>query len=441
MNIRDCIAKIDTGKGTAFLALLLGAIYFAAFQTVLSHVVIYHEEHQLFLFSSEYLYHTFHWAGWASVPANFLIQFFYYRWLGSFLLSVLLVLLYLVFHRGIAGLLGGRDCFQLAMIPSLVAFLYMCTVSHSVSTLVASVGYSWVAVESLLFVRKRVWRFKFPGNSFHFRPLYTWLCVGIYGVAAYFCFWKQYPYNERRLYWVSHLANESQWERVNHYTEAYFRSGRTNNMMTYYHNLGLYHRGKLVERLLQYNRQLGPQGLFLPWKGSKDDVEFGALLYERLGQLNIAHRWEFEAMVKYGETAPHLLRLSKYNIVLGRPEVARHFIRKLQKSLFYASAADQLALQLNTRQVNGLHHAFEGRTCETFFQPTQLSVNLEEIMKADPSNKMAYEYLMCELLLSHELDKFAQWYERAAEFYSPVPKLFQETMDYYHTKKTRSAYE
>lgn len=67
--------------------------------------------------------------------------------------------------------------------------------------------------------------------------------------------------------------------------------------------------------------------------------EYGHILYEELGYINEAQRWEFESMVVWGETAPHLINLAQYNIVNHRPLVAQRFINKLKQSLFYREKA------------------------------------------------------------------------------------------------------
>lgn len=433
MNLKEKAEGIHGAKGTATIAVVLFVVYFVAFQTVLSHVVFYQEEHHLFLFSPEYIQYVWHWEGWSALVANFLIQFFYYPILGSCILSSLLVSLYLIFHWGITSLMKEKDLLQLAVLPSLAAFFFLSSIENTLSTIIEWVCFSFLAALICHVVSRFLPSVR---KGFKISPFITFGFLAVYAIGGYLYFWKSYPYNERRLYLVSHLARQGDWERVVHFTEGYFQTGRTNNMMTYYHNMGLYFMGKLPKHLFQYNKELGAQSLYLPWKGSKDDCEFGALLYEKLGQLSIAHRWEFEAMVMYGETAPHLLNLIRYNIADGRPKVALRFINTLKRSLFYAKLANAYEAQLQNRQVEGLHNSFENKKADerSFFDPTTLTVNLEEILKADPTNKMAYEYLMCELLLSNELETFAMYYPLAKQHYSEVPQVFQETMNYIYQK-------
>ena len=56
---------------------LLFIIYFLCYQGVLSHVIYYHEQHHLFLFSKEYFLKQIHTEGLLSYLTDFIIQFFY----------------------------------------------------------------------------------------------------------------------------------------------------------------------------------------------------------------------------------------------------------------------------------------------------------------------------------------------------------------------------
>jgi hypothetical protein len=106
--------------------------------------------------------------------------------------------------------------------------------------------------------------------------------------------------------------------------------------------LALYHKGELIYHLFDYPPFLGVRSLYFPWNSDSRESEYGHIIYEHIGHINEAHHWEFEAMAVWGETAPHLLNLARYNIVNHRPKVAQRFINKLKQSLFYHEEALQL---------------------------------------------------------------------------------------------------
>ena len=72
----------------------LAICYYLAYQGILAHVIAYHEQHHLFLFSKSDLLHQLHTAGLLGCLTDFFIQFFYYPALGSLLLALLLTACY-----------------------------------------------------------------------------------------------------------------------------------------------------------------------------------------------------------------------------------------------------------------------------------------------------------------------------------------------------------
>lgn len=80
---------------------LLFIIYFLCYQGVLSHVIYYHEQHHLFLFSKEYFLKQIHTEGLLSYLTDFIIQFFYMPALGSAILAGILAGIYLLTHYNI----------------------------------------------------------------------------------------------------------------------------------------------------------------------------------------------------------------------------------------------------------------------------------------------------------------------------------------------------
>ncbi|MCS3096490.1 DUF6057 family protein [Bacteroides fragilis] len=72
----------------------------------------------------------------------------------------------------------------------------------------------------------------------------------------------------------------------------YINSGRTNQLISYFHNLALYHTGKLPYQLFDYPQKLGVKALYFPWNSDSRESEYGHFIYEDLGYINEAQRWE-----------------------------------------------------------------------------------------------------------------------------------------------------
>nr|WP_250714289.1 DUF6057 family protein [Bacteroides fragilis] len=76
-----------------------------------------------------------------------------------------------------------------------------------------------------------------------------------------------------------------------------YKFRRTNQLISYFHNLALYHTGKLPYHLFDYPQKLGVKSLYFPWNSDSRESEYGHFIYEDLGYINEAQRWEFESMV------------------------------------------------------------------------------------------------------------------------------------------------
>ena len=121
-----------------YLFVILFILYFTAYQGALSHVIYYHEQHHLFLFSQAYYYHSIHTAGLLSYVTDFLIQFFYIPALGSTLLAGILAGIYGFTSRIVNIFLGKRDILQLSLLPSIYLFFYTMQVDHSLTLVIGS---------------------------------------------------------------------------------------------------------------------------------------------------------------------------------------------------------------------------------------------------------------------------------------------------------------
>ncbi len=225
-----------------------------------------------------------------------------------------------------------------------------------------------------------------------------------------------------------------EWEKVLDYTKRYLDTGRYNRLISYFYHLALYHTGQLPYHLLDYPPRKGVEGLYFPWNSDSRESEYGHILYEELGYINEAQRWEFEAMVVWGETAPHLINLAKYNIINHRPLVARRFINKLKQSLFYRKEALQLEEWVDGGKVPGLKNALEGKTDTParFANVLNIGPELQYLCERDSTNRMAFEYLMSNLLLSNHVVRFVNNLKRMESFsYAELPPLYEEALYIY----------
>lgn len=417
---------------------LLWLVYGFAYSVALSHVLFYHEQHHLFLFSSAYFEHCIESEGGLGYATNFLIQFFHVPFLGSALLALCLALVYLLAQLAIRRLTGKYDLLQLSVLPSLLLFLHTMEASHSLQPVVGTL-LALLALHLVLFLLKRFTSLLplFPLPPIPQRKLslaVVSLALLVYAAYGSHRFYHAFNHSERIMLRAEQAVKARQWDEVLTFTGRYLASGRSNQLISYFHHLALYHQGQLFERLLEYPQRLGVQALYFPWNSDSRESEYGHFLYEDLGYLNEAQRWEFESMVVWGETAPHLRNLARYNIAIGRPRVAQRFLNRLKQSMFYRSEAHELETLRDSGRVPGLHNALAGveDVPARFANVMNIGPELQYLCEHDSTNRMAYEYLMCQLLLSNHVVRFVDNLNTLANF-APAerPALFEEALYIY----------
>lgn len=424
----------------------LTVCYYLAYTGVLAHVIAYHEQHHLFLFSQAYFEQLVHTEGWLSYLTAFIIQFFYHATWGSALLALLIASVYPLTRTVIRLLTGKEDLMHLSVLPSMALFFHTMSADHSLNPVTGTLLGLIAACICLWALR----RFNplpalLQGIQVKSKALQRTLvvvpliCYSLYGG---YHFVMNYNRSEGLMLKSEMYVKAKEWNKVLEYTGYYLQSGRTNQLISYFHHLALFHTGQLNERLFDYPQNLGVKALYFPWNSDSRESEYGHLLYEALGYINEAHRWEFEAMTVWGETAPHLLNLSRYNIAMGRPKVAQRFINKLKQSLFYRDKALELEKIKDTGEVPGLRNALKGIEAvpARFANVLNIGPELEYLCKNDPDNRMAFEYLMCNLLLSNQLLRFVNSLPYMRSFGdTALPRIYEEALFIYQLKAGKEA--
>ncbi len=417
---------------------ILFLLYYICYQGALSHILYYHEQHHLFLFSKAYFVQCVQSEGWLNYITNFIIQFFYYPILGSAILALLLALVYLLINSIIKIVTGKNDLLQLSIIPSLALFFYTMEADHSLSILSGTLLCLLLLYLFLFFIQ---WYWKlFPLwglpdiSNKKMRVLLTSLFLLGYAGYGFYYFVTNYNRSERIMLKSEQLVKAADWNRVLEHTKKYLDTGRYNQLISYFHHLALYHTGKLSYHLLDYPQKQGVEGLYFPWNSDSRESEYGHILYEQLGYINEAQRWEFESMVVWGETASHLINLTRYNIVNHRPLVAQRFINKLKQSLFYQQEALQFEKLVNGGEVPGLRNALKGKVDipARFANVLNIGPELQYLCESDSTNKMAFEYLMSYLLLSNHVVRFVNNLKLMKSFsYTELPPVYEEALYIY----------
>ncbi len=231
----------------------------------------------------------------------------------------------------------------------------------------------------------------------------------------------------KTLFVVDYCSYHRMWPRV---LEA-AKHCPDNTIVMHAVNRALYHTGRLGYDMFKHPQRpdalllSGPRHVHEYWK--KFDM------YIELGHMNLTENGLNECIERFGEQPSLLKRLALINLVKGRTESAKVYLRALTRTLFHADwARDYLARlsedpgldadadirQLRARVVKRDHIAA--------LPKEDILLNL---LDANPHNRMAFEYLMALYLLSRQTDRLATNYGRIENFdYAEAPPLYQEAL-------------
>jgi hypothetical protein len=239
----------------------------------------------------------------------------------------------------------------------------------------------------------------------------------------------------RTLFKVDYYAYQQEWPRVLQVA----RRHPHNIVVTHAANLALYHTGRLGYDMFRYPQQpatlmlTGLQYVHEYWK--KFDM------YIELGYLNLSENGLNECIERFGEQPLILKRLALINMVKGRVESARIYLRALAKTVFHATWARQYLARLTEDPTLATDTDIQ-RLRSMMIRKDHLAKLatdglLLDALDASPENRMAFEYLMAYRMLTRRLDRFAEDYARIEHFeYREAPPLYQEAL-LLHAAQTR----
>ena len=230
------------------------------------------------------------------------------------------------------------------------------------------------------------------------------------------------------------LVRTEQWDKI---IEKAEKKPATTPLSVSCVNLALSQKGMLADRLFEFY-QNGGEGLFPTFTRDMISPVSTAEIFFRLGMVNDAERYMFEAqeaIPNYRKSAHLTRRIIECEIINGNYQVAAKLLRRLQKTLFYSNWANQMmALLGNEKAINrhpiyGKLRKYREKKQDFLFSDREMDQMLGLLFLNDKSNKMAYEYLMCYVLLQRDFNKFMQYYPLGRFVdYDHIPRTFQEIL-------------
>jgi len=260
------------------------------------------------------------------------------------------------------------------------------------------------------------------------------LAVGLYAT---------YNKPHRLIVLMNYQAREKQWsdvlETANHLPKTLY------NICANHHiNRALYHTDQLGKNLFCFRQN--PHALLLTHEPQESFITQLIMCdtFMDMGNVDDAEKLASEFLVDKGQAGIILEKLAWINIIKGQKQTARVYLNALKKDLNYRDRADTMLSQLK--------HGFEPdeaayirriRACRrTQSDATLYKASIEDMLtgliKHNPSNKMAFEYLMTYYLLTGQTKKAAETIGYAEGLaYQAVPTLYEEATLLYHALRSQ----
>jgi DNA polymerase I-like protein with 3'-5' exonuclease and polymerase domains len=232
-----------------------------------------------------------------------------------------------------------------------------------------------------------------------------------------------------------YLVRNNRWDDVIKFAE---KTPPRNNLSLAMLNLSLAKTNKMGDRMFNF-QQNGVDGLFLPFAKEYVAPMMGSEILFQLGLVNASQEYSFESM----ETTPNLSktvrsvkRLAETNLINGNYEVAGKYLRKLEKTVFYRKWAKNTEKYLYHEGMINDHPVWGEKrkwmiSKDFFFKVQNMESTLNMLMRENPENKMAFQYLMAFYLINKDLRNFMNTLPLMEKMnYSKIPVSYEEAIMY-----------
>jgi hypothetical protein len=164
--------------------------------------------------------------------------------------------------------------------------------------------------------------------------------------------------------------------------------------------------------------------------------------YFYLGLINFSQMLAMESIDSTPDAVLPVRAVKRYVetcIITGQYDVAAKFLGYLQKTLFYSRWANDASTYLNNEEKINAHPLWGKLRADQvkevfYFQFEQSDLALIYLLRSNPKNRIAYEYLMSSFLLQKDFDQFLKFLPMSQlMIYSDTPLVYQEALVYIKT--------
>ena len=202
-------------------------------------------------------------------------------------------------------------------------------------------------------------------------------------------------------------------------------------------NLALAMEQQLGDRAFQFF-QRGTQGLLPPFERNFATTQLTGEIYFRLGLVNTAQRFAFEAMEalpNYAKSVRVMRRLAETNLINRQYAVARKYLQLLEKTLFYRKWARQTLTLLGNEAAIDSHplygHLRQMRLQDDIlFSDKEIDRICGQLFLHNKQNTVAMQYLLMWPLMNRDIPTFMQYVQVVQNNAVYRPRHIEEAICY-----------
>jgi len=232
----------------------------------------------------------------------------------------------------------------------------------------------------------------------------------------------------------NYYSRQKRWDKITELSR-HLPKDKSNPYVTHDVLRALYHTGRLPYDMFCY--PLFPEGILLTHEKTKSDLTQGRLsdIFLELGHVNMAQKLASEILTTKGPLGVALEELAWIHIIKGHPGAARVYLEALKSDLVHHGRAQSLLQGLDrgfppeqAAYIDGIRSCMQDETAGvTGTEP--VDEMLTALLKHNPRNRMAFEYLMACYLLTMQVDKIVANTGRLRDLgYPGIPTLYQEAV-------------
>ena len=377
------------------------------FQLAYPYHLIRREQMNLFLYDTDYIRQTYQGTGWlARFISDFLEQFFHLPVAGPLIVALMLTAIGAVVYKISRKYLSHWPALAIATLFYIWSFMRETGNLYITRYTVVMLGYLLLIHIALQFSKS--WS----------RPvaLVTLMLLGVWALGA--PFHKHYgrPWGTPKLQYDKLIGLDAEvarerWDKV-------LKLSKKDLYMveaSYCYNLAHAMKGDLGQTLFNYP-QNGDATLLLRVTTDKS-LFYTSLAGEawfQMGDMTIA---EQSAIISLQASPKHtgaryILRLARVNLITGEYAAAQKYLNMLSKTLFYRKWARSMMPENQDQATRKQLAQSNSRLAQKDFvhHTNDIRAILSGLLEANPTNKLARNYLLCYDLMCYDLDSFIEDY-------------------------------